>query len=75
VAGLTCLSWIAVARTFRYSSLAALVSAVATPVYFLFLGATLFALLAFILAIFIFIAHRANISRLLKGREPQIGAS
>jgi acyl phosphate:glycerol-3-phosphate acyltransferase len=75
VAALTCLSWIAVARTFRYSSLAALISAVATPIYFLFLGATLFALLAFILTIFIFIAHRANISRLLKGQEPQIGAS
>jgi len=72
---LTCASWLAVARTFRYSSLAALVSAAATPVYFLFVGATLFALLTFILAIFIFIAHRANIGRLLKGEEPRIGAS
>jgi glycerol-3-phosphate acyltransferase PlsY len=75
VALLTCASWLAVARSFRYSSLAALISAAATPVFFLFFGTTLFALLMFVLAILIFISHRANIARLLKGQEPRIGAS
>ena len=63
----TCASWLATARAFRFSSLAALVAAAATPVFFLFLGTTLFALLTFILAILIFVSHRANIARLLKG--------
>jgi glycerol-3-phosphate acyltransferase PlsY len=53
--------------------LAALVSAAATPIYFLLLGTTLFALLTSILALFIFVAHRANIARLLSGTEPRIG--
>lgn len=73
IAILTCISWLTVARAFRYSSLAALVSAAATPVYFLLLGTTLFSLLTFILAIFIFVKHRANIARLLGGMEPRIG--
>ena len=71
---LTCASWLATARAFRFSSLAALVAAAATPVYFLFLGTTLFALLTFILAVLIFVSHRANIARLITGEEPRIGA-
>ena len=74
IAILTCISWLTVARVSRYSSLGALVSAAATPIYFLFLGTTLFALLTFILAIFIFVAHRGNIARLLSDTEPRIGA-
>jgi glycerol-3-phosphate acyltransferase PlsY len=74
IAILTCVSWLTVARTFRFSSLAALVSAQRTPIYFLLLGTTMFALLTFILALFIFVAHRANVARLLSGTEPRIGA-
>ena len=74
IAVLTSLSWITVARAFRFSSLAALVSAAATPLYFLLFGTTLFAFMTFILAVFIFVAHRANIARLLSGKEPRIGA-
>jgi len=75
IALLTCASWLAVARTFRYSSLAALVSAAATPVYFYLFGTTLFALLELVLAMFIVFSHRANIVRLVRGEEPTIGVS
>jgi acyl phosphate:glycerol-3-phosphate acyltransferase len=66
--------WLAVARLTRYSSLAALVAAAATPLM-LWLGgwyepAELFALLA----VLIFVSHRANIARLMAGTETKIGA-
>ena len=73
VAVLTCMSWLATARAFRFSSLAALISAVATPIFFFLIGTSLFALLEAVLAIFIFISHRANIARLVRGEEPKIG--
>ena len=69
-----CASWLAVARAFRYSSLAALIAAAAAPVYFLILGATLFAALMAVLAGLIFLTHRDNIARLASGTEPRIGA-
>jgi glycerol-3-phosphate acyltransferase PlsY len=74
VALLVCASWLGLAQVFRYSSLAALVSTALAPLCFLFFGATLFALLTFILVIFIFLSHRANIGRLIRGDEPKIGA-
>jgi glycerol-3-phosphate acyltransferase PlsY len=70
---LLCASWLGVAQAFRYSSLAALVSTALTPLYFLFLETTLFALLAFVLVILIFIKHSGNIVRLIRGEEPMIG--
>jgi glycerol-3-phosphate acyltransferase PlsY len=71
---MTCASWLAAAWAFRYSSLAALLAAAATPLYFLILGATLFAALSAILALLIFYTHRGNIARLANGTEPKIGA-
>ncbi len=68
-----CITWVGIAQTFRYSSLAALVSAALTPLYFLLVGASLFAILAFVLAVLIFITHRGNIARLLAGNESKIG--
>jgi glycerol-3-phosphate acyltransferase PlsY len=67
-------TWLVVAALSRISSLSALVAAAATPIYFLFfLGDRLYALTALVLAIFIFVSHRANIARLLRGEEPRIG--
>ena len=74
VAFFTAASWLVVARATRYSSLAALVCTGLTPVYFAIYGETLWAALMTVLAIMIFIAHRANIARLIKGEEPGIGA-
>ena len=73
VAFFTAASWFVVARATRYSSLAALVSAGLTPVYFAIYGETLWAALMTVLAVMIFVAHRANIVRLIKGEESGIG--
>jgi glycerol-3-phosphate acyltransferase PlsY len=73
VAFFTAASWLVVARATRYSSLAGLVSAGLTPVYFAIYGETLWAALMAVLAVMIFVAHRANIVRLIKGEEPGIG--
>jgi glycerol-3-phosphate acyltransferase PlsY len=68
-----CATWLVVAGVFRISSLAALVSAALTPLYFLIVGLNLLALTALLLALMIFWSHRANIGRLLRGEEPRIG--
>jgi acyl phosphate:glycerol-3-phosphate acyltransferase len=70
---LTCASWLVTARTFRISSLAALVTAAMTPLYFVVAGELLFAALALVLALLIFISHWANLERLWRGEEPRIG--
>ena len=72
---LICASWLGIAQAFRYSSLAALVSTALTPLYFLFLGTTLFALLTLMMVLLIYVKHRENIVRLLQGQEPRIGRS
>ena len=71
---LFCATWLLVAVTTRYSSLAALVAALATPIYlYLFNDASDLPLSIFLVA-FIFFAHRDNISRLMAGTESRIGA-
>lgn len=70
-----CATWVATAAVFRYSSLAALVAAAATPIYALIFGhASLFILTA-VLAQIVFLRHRPNIKRLLERSEPKIGKS
>jgi glycerol-3-phosphate acyltransferase PlsY len=66
--------WLAVAAITKYSSLAALVAAVAVPIALWVLGAPYVAGLFALLTIFVFIKHRANISRLLAGQESRIGS-
>jgi len=75
-----CATWLIIAFFFRYSSLASLVAAVFAPVYFL-LGHRVawYAEAPVVLALFAMAAllgwrHRANIQRLLAGKEPRIGA-
>ena len=67
-------TWIAAAAIWRISSLAALIAAILAPVYMYFLSTPLNVLLTIILAVLVFIMHRANIARLLNGTEPRIGA-
>ncbi len=67
-------TWIAVAAIWRISSLAALIAAVVAPVYMYVLSGPLNAELTVILSVLVFIVHRANITRLLNGTEPRIGA-
>ncbi|GIU67526.1 glycerol-3-phosphate 1-O-acyltransferase PlsY [Candidatus Phycosocius spiralis] len=66
--------WLATAYTFRYSSLSALVSSAAAPLIAVVfhispigVGATLF------MSLIVWIRHRENIARLIKGEEPHIG--
>ncbi|MBA3810392.1 MAG: glycerol-3-phosphate 1-O-acyltransferase PlsY [Caulobacteraceae bacterium] len=70
-------TWIAMAVVFRLSSLAALTAAALSPLYFLLLhrSSEERLWLAAGMAVLIFIRHRQNIARLLKGDEPRIGAA
>ncbi|HWD28223.1 MAG TPA: glycerol-3-phosphate 1-O-acyltransferase PlsY [Rhizomicrobium sp.] len=67
-------TWGVVLALFRISSLSALVAAVATPIYMVLFGKPHEAVLAALLAVLVFIAHRENIRRLLNGTEPRVGA-
>ncbi|HUO89836.1 MAG TPA: glycerol-3-phosphate 1-O-acyltransferase PlsY [Rhizomicrobium sp.] len=67
-------TWILMLAAFRISSLSALVAAIATPVYMILFHREHEAVLAVLLAVLVFIAHRDNIRRLSRGEEPRIGA-
>jgi glycerol-3-phosphate acyltransferase PlsY len=67
-------AWLLVAFVTRFSSLAALVAAVAVPVVLFWLGREEIAELFAVMSAIIFIKHRANISRLMSGTESKIGA-
>ena len=68
-----CLTWAVVAGLFRISSLSALVAAASAPIWIAVLGLPQAILVSVLLAVLIFIRHRANITRLLAGEEPKIG--
>ncbi|HEY3694578.1 glycerol-3-phosphate 1-O-acyltransferase PlsY [Phenylobacterium sp.] len=68
-------TWIAVAFLFRISSLAALVAAALAPLFvFAVHGPRPITLMALFMAILVFVRHQENIRRLVRGREPRIGA-
>jgi acyl phosphate:glycerol-3-phosphate acyltransferase len=75
-------TWAAMVAIFRYVSLASLVAALVTPGLCIALAARSGRLaatwpvwgLTLVLAVLIFVRHRANIGRLLRGEEPKIGA-
>ena len=67
--------WLTIAFTLRYSSLAALVAAVAAPVTaFLFWGSGTLLLVVGIIAMTLIVKHWANLQRLMAGTEPRIGS-
>jgi acyl phosphate:glycerol-3-phosphate acyltransferase len=66
------LSWLAVACYSRYSSLAALVAAVASAAIAPFLVDRATALLISVIALSLILRHHANIRRLIAGRESRI---
>jgi glycerol-3-phosphate acyltransferase PlsY len=67
-------AWLAIALIYRYSSLAALVALAVAPLYALVLGLPNHAWVFAILAVMGWVRHHANITRLVKGTEPKIGA-
>ncbi|MES2316006.1 MAG: glycerol-3-phosphate 1-O-acyltransferase PlsY [Pseudomonadota bacterium] len=73
----TLVTWLVVAYAFRYSSFAALVSAVFAPFYFALLFGTdekekLLAVV--IMSALLLFTHRGNIANLLAGKESRIGS-
>jgi glycerol-3-phosphate acyltransferase PlsY len=68
-----CLIWLVVAALSRYSSLAGLAASAATPMVLWFISDLRTAVLFGCLTVALWIMHRANIARLLAGREPKIG--
>lgn len=69
-----CAVWLGMAFASRYSSLSALVASTATPLALLVLGHVPEGLLALVMTLLLMWKHAANITRLLKGEEPKIGA-
>ncbi|WP_265518467.1 glycerol-3-phosphate 1-O-acyltransferase PlsY [Nitratireductor luteus] len=68
-------AWLGIAFVTRYSSLAALVSAICVPAALYFLGFVQVAQLFVLLSLLVFIKHRTNIVRLATGKETRIGAN
>ena len=71
----TLATWLIIAYTLRYSSLAALVAAAAAPLFALFLwGSDVLLLAVGIIAMALIGKHWSNLQRLMAGTEPKIGA-
>jgi len=67
------LTWLAMAKLFKISSLSALTAAVLAPLYtWLLLPGTIFISLSFAIALLLLWRHRSNIQRLVTGAEGKI---
>jgi acyl phosphate:glycerol-3-phosphate acyltransferase len=67
-------TWILMALLFRISSLAALTAVALAPIYVFLLDRPYpIAVMALFMAVLIYVRHKDNIGRLLKGQEPRIG--
>jgi len=70
-----CLTWLAIAFTWRYSSLAAVVASFVPPLFLWWFGHVALASLFAVLTLLLFYMHRENIKRLQAGTEGRIGKS
>ena len=68
-----CVIWLATAAASRYSSLAALVASLVTPILLWWLGQPALAALFAAITVLLFYMHRENIRRLRAGTEGKIG--
>lgn len=69
-----CAAWLLTAFAFRISSLAALIALGVAPIVTLFIYGTAPAVICALITLLVWIRHKDNIKRLLKGEEPKIGA-
>ena len=69
-----CVIWLTTAIVTRYSSVAALVASVVTPIFLWWFGHLALASLFAVLTLLLFYKHRENIMRLQAGTEGKIGA-
>jgi glycerol-3-phosphate acyltransferase PlsY len=67
-------TWLFMAIVFRYSSLAALTAAVATPIYAVLLGLPKEWVLASGIMLLLIWRHKSNIQNLLAGKEAKVGS-
>ena len=70
-----CAVWLAVAYTTRYSSLAALVASALTPIGLALAGERQVTALFILMTLLLFLRHAANIKRLMRREESEIGRS
>lgn len=75
VALATALVWLAVALSFRISSLSTLVAVAAAPLAAWYVLGGLDAILVLVITVLVWQRHHQNIGRLLRGEEPKIGKS
>lgn len=68
-------TWLATCLVFRISSLAALVTFSAVPLFLLMRGQGALATGFAAIAVLLFYTHRSNIARIRKGEEPRVGKS
>ncbi len=73
VGALACVTWLAAALIFRFSSLSALLAFLLAPLYAWLMAGPRLAVFALLLGALVWWRHRENIRRLLKGEEPKIG--
>ncbi len=71
---IACAVWLILAFAVRFSSLAALGAAAASPLILFSMGKAAFAIAAVFMTLLIFVRHKDNIKRLIAGDEPRIGA-
>jgi glycerol-3-phosphate acyltransferase PlsY len=64
--------WLIVAFLFRTSSISALTASALTPLWAYLLGRTDLVIPLILLAVIVWLTHRANIARLIAGTEPKI---
>jgi glycerol-3-phosphate acyltransferase PlsY len=69
---LVIITWVVVAATFRYSSLAALVAFVLAPIYAFFVTNRQYVIALIVITLIILWRHRENIRRLIQKIEPKI---
>ncbi len=65
-------TWLVCAFITRYSSLSAIIAAVATPFYAFFLVEPTYTIFYSVIALLVLVRHRGNIIRLIKGQESKI---
>lgn len=70
---ITAATWLLSAFVSRISSLSALIAVLIAPIAAYFMGKPKFAILCAVLCVVIYIRHRENIVRILKGTESKIG--
>lgn len=70
----TLATWLIIAFFFRYSSLAALISAIFAPFFYVLMeGVNIMAGAIFVISVLLIARHRQNIAKLLTGKESRIG--